>query len=467
MVVVVAVLVVAAAVMAGFVWWPRSDQGSAGPTTSTTTSSSADVVDPPVQPAAAAVKPLSATAGRVPQPDKVAARLAGPLSNRALAQFSGIVEDAATGTVLWKRDQGTPVIPGSTLKLLTAAAVLTSMSPDTRLTTTVVSGSRPGDVVLVGGGDVTLSARQEGVGTVYDGAPTVADLAAQIKAKKVKVTRILTDTTYWSDDDLADGWLTDDITGTAAARQGYITRMQPLMVDGDRTDPADEDSPRTGAPAKTAAKALARALGVPDVPVVTGSQAAPDATVLAKVQSQPVSILLSQALLNSDNVLAEALGRTVALKRGAPTTFEGVEAAVVQALEDLKLDTVGLVMEDASGLSPGDQVSASLEADVMALAVSGRVPALGGMLAGLPVAGVSGTLGPDSGRFRSAASKAGAGWVRAKTGSLGVTYALTGYVPDVDGRMLVFSFNSLGVGGDQGRFAQDAVAAALRGCGCS
>jgi len=48
-----------------------------------------------------------------------------------------------------------------------------------------------------------------------------------------------------------------------------------------------------------------------------------------------------------------------------------------------------------------------------------------------------------------------------------VTYALAGYVPDVDGRLLVFALNSNGVTGDPGRYAQDAFATALRSCGCS
>ena len=53
--------------------------------------------------------------------------------------------------------------------------------------------------MLVGGGDVTLSARNEGVGTVYDGAPLMADLAAQVRASGVDVKRIVLDTDYWSD----------------------------------------------------------------------------------------------------------------------------------------------------------------------------------------------------------------------------------------------------------------------------
>jgi D-alanyl-D-alanine carboxypeptidase/D-alanyl-D-alanine-endopeptidase (penicillin-binding protein 4) len=85
------------------------------------------------------------------------------------------------------------------------------------------------------------------------------------------------------------------------------------------------------------------------------------------------------------------------------------------------------------------------------------------LLTGLPVAGVSGSLAT---RYQVPGSSAGAGWVRAKTGSLEVTYALAGYVPDVDGRILVFAFVSNGVDPDNTRPALDAVAAGLRGCGC-
>ena len=42
---------------------------------------------------------------------------------------------------------------------------------------------------------------------------------------------------------------------------------------------------------------------------------------LAEVPSQPMSVLLAQALLNSDNVLAEALAREVANGRGGPASF--------------------------------------------------------------------------------------------------------------------------------------------------
>lgn len=459
----VAVVVVALAAVGVVVFWPRATTPAASTGTTTSAVPTRTVIDPPVQVPDPVIKPLAVTAGKAPVPAKVAARLAAPLANPKLAQFTGIVQDPATGTVLWKQKPGDPAIPASSLKLLTGAALLVSMDPNTRLTTKVVQGEQEGDIVFVGGGDVTLSAAPAGVATVYTGAPTVADLAAQIQASGVPVKRILLDTNYWSGPELATGWLQSDITGP----QGATTRMEALMVDGDRADPAQDLSTRTNKPALTAGRALARALGSANLPIETNATAPPGAKVLAQVRSQPVSILLSQALLSSDNVLAEALGREVAIHRGAPPSFDGMAAAVAQALDDvLKLDTNGLIMVDASGLSDVDRVSPALLADVVSLGVTGKIPALRSLLAGLPVAGVSGTLGEHN-RFRDANSKAGAGWVRAKTGSVDVTYALVGYVPDVDGRILVFAINSNGVSGDPSRYAQDAFAAALRQCGCS
>ncbi len=457
--IIVAAVIVAALVAVGAVFFVNSRD--AAPTASDSGAATAEIVDPPVALPAPKIAPLAAS-DKIPSTAGIEAQLAGQLADPALAQFSGIVIDPETGTVLWNKDSNSPQLPASTAKLLTGTALLTSVDPTSRFVTKVVAGDQEGDIVLVGGGDVTLSARNEGVATVYDGAPLMADLAAQVRASGVDVKRIVLDTDYWSDPELADGWLTSDIRGTPGSAQGYITRMSPLMVDGDREDPANENSVRTGDPANTAGKALARLLGNPDLQLVAGT-APEDGTVIGQVSSQPMSVLLAQALEKSDNVLAEALARQVAIARGAPPSFDGASAAILEALESLKIDTIGLELYDGSGLSTKDRVPPAVLAQVVALAVKGDTPALRNLLTGLPVAGVSGSLAD---RFQDPGSSAGAGWVRAKTGSLEVTYALAGYVPDVDGRIVVFAFVSNGVGAGT-RPALDALAAGLRGCGCT
>ena len=67
------------------------------------------------------------------------------------------------GRPMYVHDGETPMIPASTLKLLTASAALDELGADHRFTTRAVSASAPvkglvdGDLVLVGGGDPLLT----------------------------------------------------------------------------------------------------------------------------------------------------------------------------------------------------------------------------------------------------------------------------------------------------------------------
>lgn len=472
--VIVTVCVVAlAAIAVGGIYFfgTRSDSGqnTAGGSSTTTSSTGQTAPDPQLGKVQLALAPAP-NGKTAPTPAGVSKALQSILKSPAMGgNFAGVVMDAATGKVLWQQDQATPQLPASSIKLLMGTALLSSLkSTDQRMATTVVEGTTPGDVYFVGGGDVTLSARQTGTETVYNDPPTVAELAAQVRSSGVQVKRIILDTSYWTGEPLAPGWDPADIKG------GYITKMQPLMVDADRQDPSNQNSPRTGTPALTAGKALARALGNADLPVIDdGSKAPADGRLLARVYSQPLPELLAEALTNSDNILAESLAREMAGNFGAPRSFDGASSATVLALNDLKLDTSQLTIADASGMSVQDRVTPELEAQVLRLAVQGKTENLRYLLSGLPVGGVSGTLDSDQqhNRFTTPESKAGAGWVRAKTGSINSTYVLSGYVPTQDGRMLVFSLFNNGVipdspGNPGTRAAQDAFATVLRNCGC-
>lgn len=420
------------------------------------TSAAVSVIDPTVTSAPQAITPLPGTAP-APSAGGVQAAMAGPMANPDLAAFSGYIVDPVANAVLFDQNADALQSPASTLKIITGAAVLTTLDPQSRLQTTVVQGTEPGTIVFVGGGDPTLSARPAGTDTVYVGAPLVSTLASQIMAKGIKVDKIVLDITRWTGPEMAQGWLTSDIDA------GYITRMQSLMVDGDRVNPANRNSRRTGDPAVTAGKALALALGVPNVTIEPGGQAPENAEVLASVTSQPVSVLLSQALANSDNVLAEALAREVAAVKGGSASFSGVVASLQLTMEDLGFDTSGMTIADASGLSTVDKIPTKLLAQVLAAAVVAQ-DSLRDLVVGLPVAGAPGSTLSD--RFATPESAGGKGWIRAKTGSLDVTYALAGTVLDKDGRILVFAFVSNGVTVAT-RPAQDAVAAVLRTCGCA
>ncbi len=70
---------------------------------------------------------------------------------------TAIVLDVATGDVVVGDDETRTQVPASTAKTLTAVTALTALGTSTRLRTAVVTGSTPGEIVLVGGGDATLT----------------------------------------------------------------------------------------------------------------------------------------------------------------------------------------------------------------------------------------------------------------------------------------------------------------------
>ena len=320
----------------------------------------------------------------------------------------------------------------------------------------MVAGSAPGEVVLVGGGDPTLS--RTAPSRTYAGAPTVAELATQVVAARPAgepVTRVVVDSSLFTGPLTASGWQPSDTPSS------YAAPVTATAVDGARVSPGS--TARSGQPGLDAGAALADALGAPGATVVLG-EAPPDAKTLATVHSAPIARLVEQALSMSDNMLAEALARQVALARKLPATFEGSAKAVTDALTDAGLDLTGVALSDGSGLSRDDRVPAGVLTEVLRGAADGSLEGASPILSGLPVAGYDGTL-LDRG---DADPGTAPGTVRAKTGTLLSTHALAGTVVTTDGRLLTFAVVADQAAGSEAAAegALDAFAAKLAGCGC-
>lgn len=390
-----------------------------------------------------------------PDPAVLNAQLQPLVASSALGTgVSASVVDVADGTVLLDLDAADPATPASTTKLLTVAAALTVLDPSDRIATTVVAGTAPGEVVLVGGGDPTLSRTTPS--QIYPGAATVDDLAAQVTAAipaGTPVSRIVVDSSLFSGPLTADGW------GAGDAPSSYAAPVTAAAVDGARVNPGG--AARSGQPGLDAGAALGDALGVPAAPVVLGSAPA-GARVLATVRSAPIARLVEQTLSMSDNVLAEALARQVALARGLPATFDGSARAVTGALAEAGLDMTGVALFDGSGLSRNDRAPAGLLTDVLRGAADGSLVGTSRLLSGLPVAGYDGTL------FDRGDEDTAPGAVRAKTGTLLGVHALAGTVVTADGRLLAFAVMADESTGNElaTEAALDDIAAALALCGC-
>jgi serine-type D-Ala-D-Ala carboxypeptidase/endopeptidase (penicillin-binding protein 4) len=444
-------LAVGAAAVVGGVYLAGRDDRAAGAAPAVTAS-------PTPSPLVTPSPVLAAPTAGVPQTAAgVARKLTGPLADRRLgAQVSATVLDADTGQVLLDRGGANAVTPASTAKLATSVALLSVTTPDQRLATTVVTGSRPGEVVLVGGGDPTLSAAPVGRPTAYEGAAKVTTLAALAKrAGAGRVTRVVVDSSLFAGPGLAPTWNPADVAG------GYIAPITATMVDAGRQDGLRA---RSSAPDLTAGRALATALGVPSAAVVRG-RAPAGATPLARVRSEPIPRLVEQMLLASDNVLAEALARQVAIAEDQPASFAGAAAATRTALARLGLPACDRLL-DGSGLSAQDRVTPALLAALLRAAAGPDQPKLHALVPGLPVSGYLGTLDE---RYRTGPAALAAGQVRAKTGTLDGVSSLAGRVRGADGRLLAFAVvaDRVPVGGTlPAEAALDEVAAALTTCGC-
>ncbi|CAL9485299.1 D-alanyl-D-alanine carboxypeptidase/D-alanyl-D-alanine-endopeptidase [Streptomyces sp. Tu 3180] len=408
---------------------------------------------PEAAPSAASVLTgLGSAAVRSAPGDKALTGVLGPLlKTPALGRRSAAVVDVATGERLYGTGSGDALTPASTTKIATGVAALSAMGADHRLTTRVVFEPDTEEVVLVGGGDPTLTARKEA-----HGLASLRDLAGRTAAALAK--RGVREVTLSYDTTLYRGTVNHPI-----GVNPNLAAVTPLMADEARTDDSTSGpAPRVADPAADAARKFGAFLeehGVEATPPGR-SKASTRASTLATVSSPPLGVLVERMLTGSDNDLAEALARHTALATGGSADFAGAGAAVTARLKKLGLPVKGAVFKDGSGLDRGGRLTADLLTALLVKAGDPDRPELRPVLTGLPVAGFTGTL---AGRYADGA----AGVVRAKTGTLTGVNTLAGTVVDRDGRLLAFAFLANGTTDPAAaQSALDEAATALAACGC-
>jgi D-alanyl-D-alanine carboxypeptidase/D-alanyl-D-alanine-endopeptidase (penicillin-binding protein 4) len=214
---------------------------------------------------------------------------------------------------------------------------------------------------------------------------------------------------------------------------GYVAPVAALAVDIGRT--RDEFyAPRYADPAMHAAGVFADLLTAEGIAVTGPTRSSgTGGSQLAAVESAPMREIVRLTVQQSDNTLAEVLGRLVAIARGLPGSFSGATAAVVAEAAAQGIDTSDVVISDCSGLADGSQIPArTLVEELLLASRPGNVDLLPVVL-DLPISGWQGTL---AGRFGEGPAR---GLVRAKTGSLPGVTSLAGTLQTQAGRLLVFA----------------------------
>ncbi|WP_375426765.1 D-alanyl-D-alanine carboxypeptidase/D-alanyl-D-alanine-endopeptidase [uncultured Friedmanniella sp.] len=430
---------------------PGALDAPATPRRSTTPSPRATADDLP--------SPVLAAAGksRVASAAKVAAQVRAVSIAGMGGSYSGEVADLSTGKVLYSHRASTPYIPASTMKLLTTTAALSLLGPEHEFTTSVVRSGKH-RVVLVGGGDPYLGAKAD---PEHPGRASLAALATTSAAELRRAGTTKVSLRY--DASLFSGPAWNSHWPDTYADQ--VTPVSALWADEGRAT-GGSPGPRVSNPALDAATTFAKALKRHGVSVtsVSAGRAPKSATRVAQVRSAPLEQIVQQLLLASDNDAAEVLFRQVALaSHHAGSSAAGVRA-VKARLTKLGVWDSSATINDGSGLARQTKVPADLLVAVLRAAASPTHPELRGVLTGLPVAGVEGSLRR---RYGDDDTEVGRGVVRAKTGTLSEVHALAGYLRTADGSQLAFAFVVNDAKNDYvAQVWLDRVGAALSRCGC-
>ncbi|MBD6617846.1 D-alanyl-D-alanine carboxypeptidase/D-alanyl-D-alanine-endopeptidase [Komarekiella sp. 'clone 1'] len=402
-----------------------------------------------------------------------------PLFSRA--RWGILVQPLTTAQTLYNRDAQKYFTPASNAKLLTTAAALQQLGGNFRFRTSIYDNGN-GILRVIGRGDPSLNDTH------------LQDLAKQLKQKGIiQIKQLIADDSYiqgeivnptwqwedlqsdygapvssfilnqnifslklvpqtvgkvskivWDDVNEAKQWrtinqsvtveqnqptninFTRDLSGTVLRIQGQLTaNSEPYLLNLPIVDPNYYFLRRFRNALVTEKITLGQTF------VLTGGTNKQE---IAAVESPPLSELLLETNVNSNNLYAEALLRALAVRkpRVQNQTSADVGLEVVKAsLTQLGVDPANYVLVDGSGLSRRDL--ATPEAFVQTLRGIARTPAAFVYRASLPVAGKSGTL---KNRFRNTPAE---GIVQAKTGTMTGVVSLSGYVNALRYEPLVFS----------------------------
>ncbi|MBI1219307.1 MAG: D-alanyl-D-alanine carboxypeptidase/D-alanyl-D-alanine-endopeptidase [Rhodobacteraceae bacterium] len=434
-------------------------------------------------PGAATVRP-KARPGKLPQARETLATTSAPTQAaealiagaRLGGQVGYLVVDAASGRVLESLGADVPLPPASVAKTLTTAYALETLGGDYRFSTRLIGtgpvtgGILQGDLVLVGGGDPTLSTDDLGdmaaalkaggvhavagrflvasgalphVEAIDPSQPDQVDYNPGISGLNLNFNRV-----YFGWAKQGAGWaLTMDARAdrfnapVREAQMAIVDREGPqytyarqdgveswtvaaraLGKGGSRWLPVRAPGPYAGDVFQELAAAQGIVLAEPQMldGTVVGS-------VLAEHRSGDLRAILREMLKYSTNVTAEIVGLTASVKRGGPVDSLATSAA---RMADWARDRFGISVTfyDHSGLGSQNRVTA---ADLVKLLRAATSDDLRGILKTIPLRDAKGNWVKNS-----------PVQVQAKSGTLNFVSNLAGYETTAKGHELVFAILS-------------------------
>ncbi|MFD0705455.1 D-alanyl-D-alanine carboxypeptidase/D-alanyl-D-alanine-endopeptidase [Alloscardovia venturai] len=342
--------------------------------------------------------------------------------------------------------------PASTMKTLTAFAASVTLDPQQTFDTVVKmdradTHSTSATLTLIGGGDILLGAGHSDTSHI-DGRAGLQTLTDKV-VKQLRNRNIDTVSLQYDDSLFGDDTLPTVINAQSSVNANYMNLMEPssMAIDEARqwnVTPRNLDEEQAEYPARAqypaaqvastfASQLKAQGINVESSSSATYSQgtASSQAITLGTVSSAPVYELVQLMLTNSDNSLAQLLGRVLAIKTQNKNTQAGASNAVKGILQQYGINVDNLVIADTSGLASGSKITVQTLIQIQSAYLNPRISTWSAAT-GMPIAGLTGTLkNRDFGAL-------GRGAIRAKTGTLDEAAALAGNVVRTNRGTLIF-----------------------------
>ena len=345
------------------------------------------------------------------------------------------------GRVLYEHNPAMPLVPASTVKLLTAVAALDQLGPQATFDTTAVTltsaqgGVLNGNLWVIGGGDPILSTadyiERFGQPQPFTNAATLAERIAASGITQIRGDIVGDESRY----DTARYVASWDPSFIAAHESGPLSALAlnngfsafPKSKFNTTATPAED-------PARQAAGVLRQLLvqrGVKVTGTAQSGKAPSGATEVARV-SATLTDVITEMLSQSDNYTAESLTKELGVHVSAQGSTAAGVAATHQVLVSAGLPLQGVSVVDGSGLDRANRMTCTLLA-----AVLDRAGSKSAIASSLPIGGRTGTLAE---RFLGTSAT---GRIHAKTGSLRNSRALAGFAdagPAAEPHTLTFAY---------------------------
>lgn len=324
-----------------------------------------------------------------------------------------MIIDLASGEVTGSYAEEKSLLPASVMKAVTTASLLNAAGPQWRYSTaayidgSVRDGVLNGNLIIVGSGDPSLNSRCEPLSANF-----VDEIVTALKGKNINRIqgRIIIDQSAFEEPCVPPSWQQGDL------KYSYGTGCHGLNFENNATGDKSVSNPSAIFEQRLLNSLRSKGIQLDSEVIAQGNRRK-----LMGHVSPPLADIMTSCMMRSDNMFAESLLRTYALRKGEKGATDVAAGLETDYWKGRGLPMEGVRIVDGSGLSRENRLTARFLASVLKEMADNVDYA-----SFFPLAGQEGTL------KKFLADTPLATYIALKTGSMKGVQCYAGYKVDED-----------------------------------